>query len=149
MATPAQVVERAASVPLHARAHTRLEAVPELPADQPLADGTLSARWLEAWLGLQPARLERLRAEGELLAIPAAGADPVYPVWQFGPDGSVLRGTRHVIAAAAAADVEPARLHALMAARAGLAGGGHLAGLLREGRVDHVVAVVRASGTDA
>lgn len=150
MATAEAYVERARRADPNGQPRAHLEVVaPPAPAD-PFAEGTLSARWLSAWLGVEPAELERMERDGSLLGVPrGADGERAYPVWQFAGDGSVLKGTRRVIAAAAEAGIEPARLHGLMFARTGISGGGRLAGLLRTGHDEHVVSVIRAAGTSA
>src|SRR5215469_12781072 len=96
----------------------------------------LPGSWLSSRLGVDVREIERLRERGELLAVEDQG-EWLYPVWQFGPGGSVPAGVREA--------VEEARLVALLRRPAGLLGATRLLDLLFEGRSDFVVDAVRAA----
>ena len=118
---------------------------PSRPEPSYAAGSVLSARWAATLLAVDSAELERLRRSAELIAFAdGASGEAVYPVWQLAP-GGVLAGTPRVLAAAREVALPPERLHRLMSARVGLAGGQRLADLLRAGRDDYVVDRVRAA----
>jgi hypothetical protein len=106
--------------------------------------GCLTASWLAVRLGVEPAKIEGLRRAGELIAVREAGSTVwLYPPWQFDglePLSSIPRVTR----AAREAHVDEERLYTILSARRGLTGDERVYELLREGRVDEVVALVRA-----
>ena len=104
----------------------------------------LPGSWLASRLGVDSREIERLRENGELLAVRDQG-EWLYPVWQFGPGGSVPAGVREAVKAARAVGLDEARLIALLRRPAGLLGGRRLLDLLFEGRSDFVVAAVRAA----
>jgi hypothetical protein len=107
----------------------------------------LPASWLSSRLGIDSAEIERLRRRGELFGVRAGDeGEWLYPAWQFGPGGTIPRGVRDAVKAARAAGLSEASLVALLRRRAGLVGGGRLLDLLFEGRYDHVVDAVRATG---
>jgi hypothetical protein len=104
----------------------------------------LPGSWLASRLGVDSREIESLRERGELLAVQDQG-EWLYPVWQFGPGGSVPVGVREAVKAAHAAGLDEARLIALLRRPAGLLGGRRLLDLLFEGRSDFVVDAVRAA----
>lgn len=111
-----------------------------------MADDTLSGSWLAARLGIEPGRLDAMRRDGQILATRDAGAQEWrYPSWQFARGFTLLPGIDRVIAAARQSGLDEERLVTLLSQRAGLMQGRPLGELLREGRVDHVVAAIRAA----
>jgi hypothetical protein len=109
-------------------------------------DDSLSGTWLASRLGIEPHRLDAQRRAGEVLAARRPGEmEWRYPAWQFKRGFELIPGIDRVVAAARAAGVDDERLSELLGQRAGLVQGGTLADQLREGRVDHVVAAVRAA----
>ena len=106
----------------------------------------LPGSWLASRLGADPREIERLRERGELLAVCDQG-EWLYPVWQFGPGGSIPAGVRNAVKAARAVGLDEARLVALLRRPVGLVGGGRLLDLLFEGRSDFVVDAVRNAAT--
>src|SRR3954471_7867688 len=104
----------------------------------------LPGPWLARRPGGDARRLERPRERGELIAVHDQG-EWLYPVWQFGPGGSVPTGVREAVKGARAVGLDEARLVALLRRPAGLLGGSRLLDLLFEGRSDFVVDAVRAA----
>jgi hypothetical protein len=106
--------------------------------------GCLTASWLAVRLGIEPAKIDVLRRAGELIAVREPGSTVwLYPAWQFDglePLPSIPRVTR----AAREARVDEERLFTILTARRGLTGDDSVYELLREGRVDDVVELVRA-----
>src|SRR5439155_27102123 len=80
---------------------------------------SLSATWLGARLGRDPASVDAARREGRLLGI-FVGNHYEYPAWQFDRAGNVLPDLPRVIAAARALGMSDDRLGALLQARSGL-----------------------------
>jgi hypothetical protein len=105
---------------------------------------SLSTTWLGARLGRDPQAIDAARRAGQLLGIRVNG-HYAFPSWQFGADGNVLPSLPRVIAAARAVGISDDRLGRLLDTRAGLAGGRRLADALRDGNVEHVLNVVRAT----
>lgn len=112
----------------------------------PSADA-LPASWLAARMGVDPALIDAQRRAGELLAVRAGGSSEWrYPAWQF-ENGRPRPGVARVVAAARRAEIDDARLYELMTSPLGLGRGDRrrLYDLLLEGRVDDVVAAIRAA----
>jgi hypothetical protein len=106
----------------------------------------LSAAWLAARMGVDPARLDARRRAGELIAIRAPGSlEWRYPAWQF-EHGRARPGVSRIVATAREAGVDDERLYDLMTTPLGLrrGDGRRLCDLLAEGRVDEVVAAIRS-----
>ena len=104
----------------------------------------LSTSWLGARLGRDPQALDAARREGRLLGVRSDGGY-AFPAWQFDRDGNVLAALPRVIGAARAVGLSDERLGSLLQARSGLGSGRVLADALREGNVEHVLAVVHAA----
>jgi hypothetical protein len=105
---------------------------------------SLSASWFAQRLGLDPALIDAMRRDGELIAVrEPSGTDWFYPSWQLA-NGQPLHGIARVVRAAREAKLDEARLYRILTARRGLHGEGHVWELLREGREDEVVELVRA-----
>lgn len=102
------------------------------------------ATWLAVRLGIEPGQIDAMRRAGELIAVREQGSTVwLYPPWQF--DGrEPLREIPRVTRAAREAGVDEERLYTILSARRGLTGDEHVYELLREGRVDEVVALVRS-----
>lgn len=107
---------------------------------------SLSAAWLGARLGRDPAAVDAARREGRLLGV-RVGDQYEYPAWQFDAGGEVLPAIPRVIAAARSLGMSDDRLGALLRARSGLGSDRKLADVLREGNVDHVLSVIHAAAT--
>ena len=101
----------------------------------------LSRSWLAVRLGTQPAKVDAMRRAGQLIAAPGEGDDPVYPGWQFGPDGKPLPVIPRLRAAAERRGISERRLYELLTMRAGLTGNRRLADALAT-EPDEVVAVI-------
>src|SRR5215472_14128960 len=102
----------------------------------------LPGSWLSSRLGVDPREIEQLRVRGELFAV--RGQDEwLYPVWQFGPGGSIPAGVRNAVKTARTVGLDEARLVALLRRPVGLVGGARLLDLLFEGRSDYVLDAVR------
>jgi hypothetical protein len=109
---------------------------------------SLSTSWLGARLGRDPHSLERLRRSGEILGVRTNG-HYTFPAWQFDGQGRIVEGMPRVIATARTYGVSDERLGQLLQMRVGLASTRRLADELRDGNVDHVLAVVRQAGQAA
>ena len=112
-------------------------------------DDCLSASWLSARLGIDTARIDRLRRAGELLAVrPPGGAEWLYPAWQLS-NGVPRQVISRIVAAARDRGLSEQRLYDLLTMRAGLGRRGgsdrRLADLIADGDDDQVVAAVRAA----
>ena len=106
----------------------------------------LTASWLAARLGTQPATIEATRRAGKLVGVPGEDGAVFYPSWQFGPDGKPLAVIPRLRAAAEQAGMDERRLNELLTMRSGLIGDRRLVDALGEGAEDEVVAAIsRAS----
>lgn len=106
----------------------------------------LSGSWLAARLGLEPAAIDRMRREGELIGIRRKGSGEwLYPSWQL--DGErPLAAVSRVTAAAREAGLDGARLYEVLTLPLGLGSErARLADLLARGGDAEVVAAVRDS----
>lgn len=103
----------------------------------------ISGSWLAERLAWEPARIEAMRRDGELIAVRRPGASEwLYPAWQL-ERGRPRPGIARIVAAAREAGLDAAALYELLTKPLGLRGGTTLADLLRQGRIDDVVAAVR------
>ncbi|MGH3004057.1 MAG: hypothetical protein ACRDM1_15570 [Gaiellaceae bacterium] len=108
--------------------------------------GSISTNWLSARLGRDPGAVESARREGRLLGVRTERGYE-FPAWQFGRDGEILPSLPRVIAAARAHGMSDERLAALLQARSGLGSDRRLSDALRDGNVEHVLAVIHAAST--
>lgn len=107
----------------------------------------LSGPWLAARLAVDPARIDAMRRNGDLIAVREPGATEWrYPAWQF-RGGKPRRDIARITAEARAAGIDEARLYELLTAPLGLGGADRrsLVDLLLEGRTDDVVTAIRAA----
>jgi len=109
----------------------------------------LGASWLSARLGVDTARIDRMRRAGELIAVrPAGGSEWLYPAWQFS-DGEPRPAVSRIVTAARDRGLDEQRLYDVLTMRAGLGRRSgserRLADLIAEGEEDRVVAAVRAA----
>jgi hypothetical protein len=106
--------------------------------------GCQSAAWLAVRLGIEPLKLEAMRRDGELVAVREPGTTTwLYPGWQF--DGrEPLSSIPRIVRAARETGLDEGRLFTILTARRGLGHEGRVYELLREGRADDVVELVRA-----
>jgi hypothetical protein len=106
----------------------------------------LSASWLAARLGEEPARIDAMRRAGELIGFLPEGAwEHYYPVWQFDDEWRPLPSVPRIVEAARRAGLSESRLYQVLNSRLGLGDRRRLANLLREGREDHVLEAVRSA----
>jgi hypothetical protein len=100
----------------------------------------LPASWLASRLGVREVEIERLREQGELFAQRRQETNEwLYPLWQFGPGGTVPTGVRQLVRDAKSRGISEQRVVSLLRRRIGLVGGGHFFDLLFEGRADSVL----------
>ncbi len=109
-------------------------------------DDCLSGAWLSARLGIDAARIDRMRRGGELIALRPEGSTAwLYPAWQF-HGGAPRPAVPRIVAAAREAGLDEARLYEVMTMRTGLgADRRRLVDVLADGADDQVVAAVRGS----
>lgn len=104
----------------------------------------MPATWLAERLAIDPATIDAMRRDGELVAVRQPGStDWFYPSWQL-QDGRPLHAIPRVVRAARESRIDEGRLYTILTARRGLHGEGQVYELLREGRDDEVVELVRA-----
>jgi hypothetical protein len=105
---------------------------------------SLPATWLAARISVDPVKIDAMRRDGELIAVREPRSTVwLYPSWQF--DGrEPLRAIPRITRAAREARIDEAHLYRILTARRGLNGHGYVYELLREGRDDDVVDLVRA-----
>jgi hypothetical protein len=105
---------------------------------------SLPATWLAELLAIDPAMIDAMRRGGELIAVREPGStDWFYPAWQLA-NGQPLHGIPRVTRAAREARLDEGKLYTILTARRGLHGEGQVYELLRDGREDEVVELVRA-----
>jgi hypothetical protein len=110
------------------------------------SDRALSAPWLSTRLGVDTVRLNAMRRAGELIGVRRAGShDWFFPAWQFDADGNLTDGVRRILETARERRLSGEQLNQLLDRRSGMTGGGSLLDDLLGGRVDHVVATLRAA----
>ena len=102
---------------------------------------SLSASWLGTRTGLDPGRLEALRRQGRLLGVPPRTATTT-PPGSSTRDGQPLPALAHVLAASRSVGMSDERVAELLNTRAGLGSDRRLGDALRDGNVEHVIAVV-------
>jgi len=108
---------------------------------------SIAATWLAARLAVEPAKIDLMRRNGELIAVREPGSiEWRYPAWQFAA-WKPRRGVTRIVAAARDAGMDEDRLYDVLTAPLGLRESGRqrLVDLLREGREDEVVAAVKAA----
>jgi hypothetical protein len=104
----------------------------------------MPATWLAQRLAIDPAMIDAMRRDGELIAVREPGStDWYYPSWQL-ENGRPLHGIPRVVRAAREARLDEGKLYTILTARRGLHGEGQVYELLRAGREDEVVELVRA-----
>jgi hypothetical protein len=109
---------------------------------------SIPATWLAARLAVEPAKIDLMRRNGELIAVREPGSiEWRYPAWQF-EAGKPRHGVARVVTAARDAAMDEDRLYDVLTAPLGLRESGRrrLVDLLLEGREDEVVAAVKAAG---
>lgn len=119
--------------------------MPQVTADA--YPGTLPATWLAARWAVDPARVDAMRRDGELVAVRVPeSSEWRYPAWQFA-DGKPRVGIARVVAAARESKLDDARLYELLTTPLGLGRGERrrLCDLVVEGRIDDVVAAIRSA----
>ncbi len=107
----------------------------------------LSASWLAERFAVDPAMIDAMRRDGELIAVREEGSTEwLYPTWQL-----VGREPRRVVVrivhAAREVRLDEARLYKVLTEPLGLRGERRLVDLILEGRDDEVVAAVRDAAT--
>jgi hypothetical protein len=106
--------------------------------------GCQPATWLAARLAIEPAKIEAMRRDGELIAVREPESTTwLYPPWQF-QGREPLPSIPRIVRAARETGIDESRLFTILTARRGLGNGGRVYELLREGRTDDVVRLVRA-----
>jgi hypothetical protein len=103
----------------------------------------LPAARLAERLGVDPARIEAMRRDGELIAVRDSDSmEWLYPAWQF-ERWQPRRGIPRIVSAAREARLPERRLYELLTAPLGIRGDRRLADLLVEGRDEEVVRAIR------
>jgi hypothetical protein len=103
----------------------------------------LPASWLTSRLGVRQIEIKRLRERGELFAERRDKTEEwLYPVWQFGPGGTIPASIRQLVHAAHTRGISEQRVVSLLHRRVGLVGGRRFLDLLFEGRADYVLAAL-------
>ena len=111
-----------------------------------LAGSSVSARWFAQLAGMDSRTVERMCEEGKLLSVRPAGVrEQLIPLWQLGEDGRPSPALPLVFREAQRVGLDSVALHKLMCRRAGLTGGEQLGDVLRAGRHEHVLSVIRAA----
>lgn len=108
---------------------------------------SIAGTWLAARLAVEPAKIDLMRRNGELIAVREPGSiEWRYPAWQF-EAGKPRHGVARVVRAARESGLDEARLYDVLTAPLGLRESGRrrLVDLLLEGREDEVVAAVKAA----
>ena len=114
--------------------------------DVSLAEESLSGSWLSSRLGVGTQRLDAMRRAGELIGVRAPdSSDWRFPPWQFDVDGHVTGDVRRVLETARELRLSGERLNELLDRRSGMTGGDRLLDDLLAGRVEHVLATLRAA----
>jgi hypothetical protein len=109
-------------------------------------EAALPAAWLAVRLGLEPRVIESRRRAGELLGVRAPdGNDYLYPLWQFDAEGQASPAVARVVQEARRAGLDDDALYDLLRRRQGMRGGERLVDVLRAGREERVLEVVRAA----
>jgi len=108
---------------------------------------SLSTNRLASRLGVQPAQIEARRRAGELLAVrPPGNWEYLYPAWQFNGGGKALPIVQHLLSETRKAGLDERSLYEVLNRRTGLVSAGRVVDLMRAGRGEHVVELVRAEG---
>jgi hypothetical protein len=105
----------------------------------------LPGAWLAARWAVDPARVDAMRRDGELISYRDQGAQEwQYPAWQF-ERWTPRPGVARVVGAARESGLDEDALYRRLTEPLGLGGSDRvrLADLLVEGRVDDVVAAIR------
>ena len=104
----------------------------------------LPATWLAERLAIEPAKIDVMRRDGELIAFREPGSTAWrYPTWQF-ENGRPRSAIQRIVRAARESGIDEQRLYTILSAPRGLNGHGRVYELLYDGRVDDVVELVRA-----
>jgi hypothetical protein len=114
------------------------------PREQALTREAYPASWLAAKLGIEPLVLEARRRAGELLGVPTAGGQYLYPTWQFGRNGEPLASIPRVVQTGRAAGLSDRDLCDLLLRRDGMTGRDRLVEALRAGRDDRILDAIRS-----
>jgi hypothetical protein len=105
----------------------------------------MSASWLSTKLGVDTVALNAMRRAGELIAVRPEGSQAWrFPAWQFDDEGQITPDVRRVLETAQELRLSGEELNRLLDRRSGMTGGECLLDDLLAGRVDHVVATLRA-----
>ena len=107
---------------------------------------SLSASWLSTKLGVDTVVLNAMRRAGGLIAVRQEGSHEWrFPAWQFDYDGQITPDVRRVLDTAQELSLSGEELNRLLDRRSGMTGSECLLDDLLSGRVDHVVATLRAA----
>jgi len=110
-----------------------------------LQEESLTGTWLAARLGVDTARLDLMRRDGELIGVRLPGDQTwFYPAWQF-TNGRPRLLVSAITRAARETGLDELRLYEVMTMRLGLGGDRRLADLLVEGEDEAVLAGIRSS----
>ncbi len=105
----------------------------------------LTGSWLAFRLGVDPVRIDRMRKEGELYAVPSDSGEWEYPSWQFDAAGKTKPAVAEFLAAARKEKIAPSELTELLERKVGLVGGKRVRDLLLNGGKEHALGEVRTA----
>ena len=111
-------------------------------------DGRPTGGWVGTPLAIDPRRLQALRDERTLFAVPTRPGDYVVPAWQLAQNGGALPLIPRLLDAARQAGLDDVELHEVLNRKAGLTGRERLVDVLLAGRTEHVLRAIRAAGRD-
>ena len=93
----------------------------------------LTGSWLAFRLGVDPARIDRMRKSRELYAVRSDSGEWLYPSWQFDEVGRTKASVTRLLDTARSEHIASAELTQLLDRKVGLVGGKRVRDLLLAG----------------